>query len=145
MSRLLNAQGAFLARGADPQTVDEWLTSLGLAQYIPAFHAAGYDDLATLAYLNPTDLNLIGQASGTAVLPGHRKRLLLAAPRLQGLKPAKRRPDGDGAAAGGATATSQQEGLPTQSEWASAAPSPQVGWHIVRGRAHPEPSRERIL
>lgn len=110
---------------ADPETVDDWLAGLGLPQYIPAFHTAGYDDLATLAYLNPTDLNLIEQAAGSAVLPGHRKRLLLAAPQLQGWKPQRRRADAGAAAAGKGGAVLQVE-VPPGSDSASTVGASQV-------------------
>ena len=71
--------------------MDEWLQSLGLEQYAPAFRAAGYDDLHLLTVLNETDLNNIEQASGRAILPGHSKKLLLMAQKLQLTRPPKRR------------------------------------------------------
>lgn len=42
--------------------MDAWLEQLGLAQYAPAFQSAGYDDLATLAHLDDSDLDAINVA-----------------------------------------------------------------------------------
>lgn len=44
--------------------MDAWLRQLGLPQYIPAFKAAGYDDLATLAHLNRADLKCVEEVTG---------------------------------------------------------------------------------
>eukprot|EP00208_Stichococcus_sp_RCC1054_P005873 CAMPEP_0206145608 /NCGR_PEP_ID=MMETSP1473-20131121/27916_1 /ASSEMBLY_ACC=CAM_ASM_001109 /TAXON_ID=1461547 /ORGANISM="Stichococcus sp, Strain RCC1054" /LENGTH=81 /DNA_ID=CAMNT_0053541877 /DNA_START=331 /DNA_END=572 /DNA_ORIENTATION=- len=71
------------ATAGEPQVVEEWLASLGLQQYVQMFHAAGFDDLGTIAHLDTADLDNIAATSGTPILAGHRKKLLLAAPKLQ--------------------------------------------------------------
>lgn len=66
-----------------PFTTAEWLESLRLGKYTDAFYAAGFDDLTTLSHLNKEDLEIISGASPCPILAGHRKQLLLEAPKLR--------------------------------------------------------------
>jgi hypothetical protein len=65
-------------------SVGEWLSELGLAQYINAFSSSGFDDLQLLSTLNERDLDSIEAFSSTRILPGHRKKVLLASQVLAG-------------------------------------------------------------
>jgi hypothetical protein len=56
--------------------VAEWLTSLKLDQYATNFAEQGYDTSDAIADLDEADLDAIG-----VTLPGHKKRLLMAAKR----------------------------------------------------------------
>ncbi len=78
---------ASLYADGEPHTTGQWLGGLELPQYVAAFNAAGFDDLSTIAHLDTADLDNISAAGGITILPGHRKKLLLAAPRLQGIRP----------------------------------------------------------
>jgi hypothetical protein len=75
---------AVIAGQEVPKTTAEWLDSLRLGRYAEAFHLAGFDDIATLSHLNSEDLEHISAVSPYPILAGHRKQLLLEAPRLRG-------------------------------------------------------------
>jgi hypothetical protein len=69
-----------------PQTfVSGWLLDLNLSQYTAAFEAAGYDESDSLANLSLADLAQIETFSRISILPGHKKRLVLASSRPMGL------------------------------------------------------------
>ncbi|GAQ81956.1 hypothetical protein KFL_000960070 [Klebsormidium nitens] len=61
--------------------VASWLAALNLSQYAAAFELAGYDESDTLANLSPADLTQIETFAGISILPGHKKRLVLASAR----------------------------------------------------------------
>ena len=60
----------------------EWLDQIGLPQYRAAFEASGYDDWPQLTQLTDADLDSIACHARIAVLPGHRKKLLMASRQL---------------------------------------------------------------
>eukprot|EP00053_Salpingoeca_punica_P012892 m.115928 g.115928 ORF g.115928 m.115928 type:complete len:514 (+) comp16059_c1_seq2:620-2161(+) len=65
--------------------VAEWLRRMNMGQYEAAFKAMGYDDLDVLADLDEADLTTLGVR-----LPGHRRKLLLAAQKLSYVVPSAR-------------------------------------------------------
>lgn len=60
----------------------KWLSSIGLPQYAEAFEASGYDDWLQLSQLDDLDLDAVEQAGKMQMLPGHRKKLLIASRML---------------------------------------------------------------
>lgn len=60
--------------------VAAWLEGLKLSEYAPAFANNGYDDLAVIAELTNEELETMG-----IELPGHRKKILIAARKLSEL------------------------------------------------------------
>lgn len=58
------------------EAVAAFLQEIGLGQYIPSFQANGFEDLDVVAAMDDKDCDACG------LLPGHRKKLMLAAGRL---------------------------------------------------------------
>jgi len=73
--RMANVQ--FMNAGRLTRGVEQWLAVLRMQQYAPQFVEAGYDDLDVIADLDGADLDHM-----QVKLPGHRKKLLLAAANL---------------------------------------------------------------
>jgi hypothetical protein len=65
------------AKGPNSEA-QKWLSSIGLAHYAQAFEASGYDDWLQLSQLEDSDLDAIEQAGRLQMLPGHRKKILIA-------------------------------------------------------------------
>uniref|UniRef100_A0A6S8HD74 SAM domain-containing protein n=1 Tax=Dunaliella tertiolecta TaxID=3047 RepID=A0A6S8HD74_DUNTE len=65
-----------------------WLAELGLERYAAAFVNAGFDDWSLLSILDDNDLALIEMHNDLTILPGHRKKLLLAAKQMSCKDPA---------------------------------------------------------
>ena len=61
-----------------------WLDQQGLPQYRAAFEASGYDDWPQLQALDDDDLDAISRHGHITLLPGHKKKLLLASKQLAG-------------------------------------------------------------
>ena len=66
----------------DTSAIGAWLHEIGLPQYIQAFSSAGFDDQSLLEHLTDSDLSSIEAHTGTRILPGHRKKVLLASQQL---------------------------------------------------------------
>lgn len=64
---------------ASADAVRSWCNEQGLAQFADKLIDSGYDSLAVIAELDKEDLIEIG-----VDLPGHRKKILLAASHLKG-------------------------------------------------------------
>ena len=82
------ASRAFTSLRSDVSAPDDELVTLlvgiGLPQYVEAFRSSGYDDLSVLANITEKDIRDIEAFSGVTVLPGHRKKIILAGRRLGG-------------------------------------------------------------
>ena len=64
--------------------VDTLLSGIGLPQYVDAFKRSGYDDKSVLLDITEKDFREIESFAGLTILPGHRKRIILASKRLLG-------------------------------------------------------------
>lgn len=71
----------------EAKSITEWLVKLKLDQYVSGFIASGYDEMASIVGLNDQDLDAIG-----VTLPGHKKRLMMAAKKLSDVPPVVHRP-----------------------------------------------------
>ncbi|MEW5307087.1 MAG: hypothetical protein WDW36_009505 [Sanguina aurantia] len=72
LNRFSNVRGA----------ANTWLRELDLLVYTRAFEGAGYNDWDLLSRLDNQDITAIEDHSGTKILPGHRKKLLLASRQI---------------------------------------------------------------
>ncbi|QDZ23631.1 hypothetical protein HOP50_11g61710 [Chloropicon primus] len=70
--------------GPREDVLKELLTRVGLLQYLEAFRASGYDDESVLVDISEKDIAEIEHFAGVTVLPGHRKKIMLAGKRLGG-------------------------------------------------------------
>jgi hypothetical protein len=59
-----------------------WLRELGLSQYAAGFEAAGYADWELLGCLEEKDLAMIELHANCTILPGHRKKILMASHQM---------------------------------------------------------------
>jgi hypothetical protein len=64
--------------GEFTNVVDTLLTGIGLPQYVDAFKRSGYDDKSVLLDITEKDFVDIESFAGLTILPGHRKRIMLA-------------------------------------------------------------------
>ncbi|KAL6055629.1 Histidine phosphatase family protein [Balamuthia mandrillaris] len=115
--------------------MEDWLRSIGLEAYAPAFAEHGYDNLLVCSHLSEEDLDLLGVVSA-----GHRKTLLLYSKQLQQQRQQRSNSIDASSEATGGGSSSSSSGFPSHRPILTRAEDRSLPWtYWQRAQPRKEP------